>query len=586
MRTIRILSILTLALSVIVACNKQAPEQTDSIVLTTPSTVNIPGEGGEAAITFKASGSWVASFAGSQKPDWIYLSPKSGSGEGKIVLIATENLGTEVRTATVLIWCGTVKAEVVVSQDLNKPVALLYEDMDKDPSYTGWMSEANWHNATGEGAANITYESFNAKIRNDGSADAYPGASGKCYGNFTQATSGNMGYLTISGIAVGDKRDFTLSFGAAQGPEVLKVEVSPEGKGWTELQYSFGKAYGQWDLVKTTFTLKVAAESINLRFTLTGPKATYANGAKIDDITIQTFSGTAANVVSAKWPYAELPQALSHQDYHYGTLYTTTVKTNKRVRNYSFCYDTRRHNPIWVAFPMHGIYAEGSGRTDNAWGPYPGLPADKQSIIWDITGDGYHQYWSNTSPIITGTTWGRGHLCMSSSRAGADKEINRQTFYPVNIAPQTTREGADFSALWSDTETMHYQWGTEICSDTLYIVAGCHYENELNVEYDACYHSNTCEYSKECIMPTHQYKLFLRTRSGSTGKPVQECSASELKAIGFWLDTMPEYGCSTDLADYAMSVSQIELLTGMTFFPDIPAEVKQQCNTADWKWKK
>ena len=39
-------------------------------------------------------------------------------------------------------------------------------------------------------------------------------------------------------------------------------------------------------------------------------------------------------------------------------------------------------------------------------------------------------------------------------------------------------------------------------------------------------------YSKECIVPTHYYKLLLRTRSGNLRKPIQECSAGELKAVG------------------------------------------------------
>lgn len=589
MRVLKCLLALAFVFPVIASCNKDAPAGSTAYVeLISPSTVTLPGNGGTVAVEFKASGNWTASFADGIKPDWVSMAPLLGKGDGTLMLTATANNGSEQRSAVIRIFCGTASANVTVAQDPYRTTVIMHEDMDRDPSYNNvWMSEAAWQNATGEGVSNLSYNSFNARIRNDqGSAGAYTGASGKCYGVFSQSGSGYMGYLTISNIKTMGNNAFSLSFGAAQGQQVLKVEVSPAGQGWTALQYDFGKSYGQWGLAKTTFSLRSQADYIDLRFTLIGTKASYANGAKIDDITIESYIGTAANVVAPKWPYAELPQTDQNPDYHYGTLYTYTVKSNKHVRNYSFCYDTRRHNPIWVAFPMHAIYAEGSGRTDNAWGPYPDLPVDKQSIIWDITGDGYHQYWSNNSSLITGTTWGRGHMCMSSSRAGANQEINMQTFYPVNIAPQTTREGADFSALWSDTETMHYQWGTEICADTLYIVAGCHYENEINVEYDACYHSNTCEYSKPCIMPTHQYKLLLRTRSGSTGKPVQECSASELKAIGFWFDTMPEYGCSTDLADYALSVAEIELKTGITFFPNIPAEVKQQCNPTDWKWKK
>ena len=83
-------------------------------------------------------------------------------------------------------------------------------------------------------------------------------------------------------------------------------------------------------------------------------------------------------------------------------------------------------------------------------------------------------------------------------------------------------------------------------------------------------------------MPTHQYKLFLRTRSGNLGKPVQKCQASELKTIGFWFKEKITDGNSDNLADYAMSVAEIESLTGITFFPDIPTAVKEQCSPSDW----
>ena len=88
-----------------------------------------------------------------------------------------------------------------------------------------------------------------------------------------------------------------------------------------------------------------------------------------------------SGVTSFTNPYAELPVFdKTNTDYYYNTLYANTVKSKKRVRNFSFCYDTRRHNPIWVAFPMHSIYAEGSGRSTNElggdpWMRYPTSPS-------------------------------------------------------------------------------------------------------------------------------------------------------------------------------------------------------------------
>ena len=475
-------------------------------------------------------------------------------------------------------------------------VTVYYENMDKNLSYKSYMSNTDWINATGPGATSVSYDSWNASIRNDnygsaGNIGTYSGASGACYGRITQSNNGVFGHLTVSNISTCGYENFRFSFGAAQNKDVLKLEVSPDGSEWTQLDYSFGKSYNNWDRAVATFSVRSTVSTVHLRFTLIGAKADYSYGANIDDLKLEAIADPSAVLIGHDAPAAgsrcaELPVYIdTNPDWYYNTLYTTTVSSGKHVRNFSFCYDTRRHNPIWVAFPMHEIYAEGSGRSkdefgNDPWMQYPDLPVEKQSIIWDITGDGSHQYWSYHS--LASGMWTKGHLCMSSSRAGAGMEINLQTFYPVNIAPQSNAYAGIFSDLWSLTEEFHWQRGAQICSDTLYVVAGCHYANESNVEYDACDRGDTSEYSKACIMPTHQYKLFLRTRDGNTGKAVQDCSADELKAIGFWFDAVVPSGASVNLADYALSVAEIETRTGFTFFPTIPTAVKSQCTPSDW----
>ena len=472
-------------------------------------------------------------------------------------------------------------------------VTVYYENLDGNTSYTGYMTSSGWENASGAGAGSVTYNSWNARIRKDnygsaGNIGTYDGASGNCYARFTYYNS-EYGYLTISNISTCGYANFRLGFGAAQGPDVLKVEVSPDGSDWTQLDYTFSESYNHWGYAATTFSVRSRVDKIYIKFTLLDSQVQY--GANIDDVKLEAIGTPSATLVGEDEPepvptrYAELPATVSNADYYYNTLFTTTVSSGKHVRNYSFCYDIRRHNPIWVAFPMHAIYAEGYGRSktdDNKdpWMKYPDLPVESQSIIWDITETGYYQYWSRTT--LESGSWTKGHLCMSSSRAGAGKEINLQTFYPVNIAPQSNAGAGIFADLWEDTEDFHFQHGTQICSDTLYVVAGCHYANDNAVEYDACDYNDPCGYSKPCIMPTHQYKLFLRTRNGDTGKAIQNCTADELKCIGFWLDAVIPAGSSSSLADYALSVSEIESRTGLTFFPSVPDAVKSQCVPSDW----
>ena len=479
-------------------------------------------------------------------------------------------------------------------QPTEEVLATIYsEDFDGSPSYTGFMTNADWHNPKGEGALEVEYSSWNASIYSSyGSSGAYTGASGKCFANIYQSSNGNFGHLEISGIALGAYSNFRLSFGAIQGSDVLRLELSSDGAEWTSIPYSTGKDYNNWTRVETGFSIGEGVTSLQIKFTLLGGKESYTYGAKLDDLLLEAVEEPYETVLKGPKKlvsqYAELPVIdRSNQDYYYNTLYTTTVSSKKRVRNFSFCYDVRRHNPVWVAFPMHSIYAEGSGRSKDAngndpWMQYPDLGFSQQSIIWDIKEDGKHMFWSNKAEQTGSMVWTKGHLCMSSSRSGAGEEINLQTFYPVNIAPQPNQYTSNFSTIWSKTEDMHWQRGSQICSDTLYIVTGCHYGDETWFEYDACDWGEQCEYSKPCIIPTNQYKILLRTVSGNSGKPVHACSASELKAIGFWMDIYLPENASPNLADYAVSVSEIERRTGQSFFPDIPAEVKSQCRPSDW----
>ncbi|MBP5488054.1 MAG: DNA/RNA non-specific endonuclease [Bacteroidales bacterium] len=489
--------------------------------------------------------------------------------------------------------------DTTVAPPVFEPVTIYYENFDASDSFSGFLSNSGWSNVSGEGVSAVSYDSWNGSIRNDnygsaGNIGTYDGASGKCYARIYQNNNGVMGHLTVSGISPCGAKDFRLSFGAAQGSEVLKVEASEDGQEWTEIGYTFTQNYNHWGLASGTFSFAEVPDAICLQFTLVAGKDAYQYGANIDDLKLETAETQSSTVITTGgqtetgYRYPELPVFdTSNKDFYYNTLYTTTVRSGQHVRNFSFCYDTRRHNPVWVAFPMHSIYCEGSGRSkdengNDPWMEYPDLPLSQQSIIWDIACDGY-QYWSCECSLLGGNgMWTKGHLCMSSSRSGAGEEINLQTFYPVNIAPQSNSYAGIFSNIWSQTEDLHWQRGTQICQDTLYVVAGCYYETDDNVEYDACNYNKRSAYSKPCIIPTHQYKLLLRTRSGYTGKKVQDCTAGELKTIGFWMDAVIPSGSSADINDYAMSVSEIERITGLTFFPDIPAEAKNQCVPSDW----
>ena len=285
-------------------------------------------------------------------------------------------------------------------------------------------------------------------------------------------------------------------------------------------------------------------------------------------------------------PWPEMPETVkANSDYKYVTHYATTVRTGQYVRNYSACYDIRRHNPVWVAYPCHPIYREGYGRTDpDPWQPDPEMTLSEQSIIfgqdyanWPYVEDLY-QYWMQMPDDRNFT---RGHLLRSDDRRGAGEEINIQTFYPTNIAPEELL----YPDVHTDLESL--LTGSWTCSDTVYVVSGCYYGDDSWTTWDACSWDIKSDLSKECVVPTHIFKIYLRTKSGNTGRSVYDCSADELMAIGFWLpqDVNGEGERSGgNIADFAYSVDEIERLTGneFEFFPEVPDEVTAAYDLNDW----
>ena len=293
------------------------------------------------------------------------------------------------------------------------------------------------------------------------------------------------------------------------------------------------------------------------------------------------------------------------------THWSKSVKSKKTVRNYSYCYDTRRHNPVWVAYPLHPVYREGgTGRTDpDPWAPDPALDERYQSKIYkhDGEGDGIYdgyQFWGNTllKSLGKGGYWSKGHLCMSSERGDKDAELNIQTFHPTNIAPQSSAAASDFATVWSYVETLFSgtndykntdftaddgSQNINIVADTLFLVAGCYYEHDDWADYDASNYNETpptSGLSKKCIMPTHQFKIALRTKKGNTGKRIADCTADELQAIGFWIEAFPTVSGTSATAELnrrVVPVSFIEEKMGIEFFPDVPASVKASYNSAD-----
>lgn len=295
--------------------------------------------------------------------------------------------------------------------------------------------------------------------------------------------------------------------------------------------------------------------------------------------------------------WAEQPEKVENKHYIHKTYYSTLMD-GQRVRNFSVCYDTVKMCSRWVAYPGHSVYRKwgsyqvgennNKGRT-NAWAFDDAVTQYAPSTDYNCAYSIVSKYNSKTDaydtakePIIPhrrqadicftngfGWGWARGHMLPSSQRYNT-WENNAQTCYATNIMVQQY----DFNGgSWADVEALERN---KNCSDTLYVVVGTLFEDSKTIS----------RFGRTIGVPTHCYKLLLRTKSGSTRKAISDItSADELICIGF-LFKNDESSKGVNISTAATSVAEIEKRAGFKFFrnlnPAIADKVKSQNRPSDW----
>ena len=270
-----------------------------------------------------------------------------------------------------------------------------------------------------------------------------------------------------------------------------------------------------------------------------------------------TLAGSGGSSDDTPHPgWAELPaEKDGNGDYYYAYHLCPDVYvkgTDRKMRNFSVCYSDELKCPVWVAAPMHDCYAvENSGRT-NAYGQDPDIPVYQPEKRKGYT---------------------RGHMLGSAERL-VSRATNVQVCYCSNIAPQLGQPyfntgGGAWNTLedWVDT-----QW--EGYADTTYQVIGSYWKNKNTVV-------------NETTIPTHYYKVLLRTK-GHTNKWVAECSRDELQCIAIMVEhrtySKNEVPKPSQYEAKGMlhSVAELERMTGLTFFPNVPNAPKDTYDVRDW----
>lgn len=280
--------------------------------------------------------------------------------------------------------------------------------------------------------------------------------------------------------------------------------------------------------------------------------------SRSEEVTFTTSAQSSGGGSEAKfsgWPEL-LAEDDSNSDYYYAyhlcpDVYVPGTGNSRKRRNFSVCYSNELKCAIWVAAPMHDCYLGSADRTD-AYKSDPDIPVSQPGK------------WSGYT---------RGHMLGSGERT-CTSSVNRQVFYYSNIAPQFGQPyfntgGGAWNTLegWVDTQWQGY-------ADTTYQVIGSYWKNHNTVV------SGT-------TVPTHYYKVLLRTKN-HRNKWVVECSRDELQCIAIMIEhrtyskgEVPQPS-QYESKGLLLSVSELEQMTGLTFFPNVPNAPKDTYNPSDW----
>lgn len=214
--------------------------------------------------------------------------------------------------------------------------------------------------------------------------------------------------------------------------------------------------------------------------------------------------------------------------------HSTRINGND-ASTFSLEYDCTKKHARWVAFTFYNLTSQVKvDRTDD-WADDPSIPAQYRSDREDFRG------------------YDRGHICASADRVYSD-EANRQTFYYSNMSPQY---GNFNQNIWADLEGKIRDWGrNNSFRDTMYVAKGGTIDREDQII------TYTNRGPNRLPVPKYYYMALLCKKD------------TRYKAIAFCLDQSLSYSKPYTFSKYAMTIDDLEKLTGIDFFHHLPDDLE------------
>ncbi len=208
--------------------------------------------------------------------------------------------------------------------------------------------------------------------------------------------------------------------------------------------------------------------------------------------------------------------------------------------NYTTSYNKKWKMPNWVAWKIDKSELKNNESRTNEFLPDPDLKESEAVTTNDYRGSGYD----------------RGHMCPAGDNRYHWKAM-QESFYMTNMCPQNHKLN---SGDWNDLEEMCRFWAEK--EDGLYVVCGPIVNSKS---------PKTIGRRQKVVVPDAFFKVILST------------AGKQPRAVGF---VFQNTNTRQHLGKYAMSVDEVEAMTGIDFFPalpnDVEAMVEKQINLRSW----
>lgn len=213
------------------------------------------------------------------------------------------------------------------------------------------------------------------------------------------------------------------------------------------------------------------------------------------------------------------------------------VPNSQESVNYALEWDGEKKANRWTCYQMYASNrVSNTSRYESDDNQYPQDPDLPQAYRWE------------TDPFRR-SGYDHGHLCPSADRLYSF-EANYQTFFLTNMSPQLNAFNA---GVWENMESQLRKWITVKSSvgDTLYVCKGGTIDKADQV---------LTTLSNGLTVPKYFFCALLMKNSGG------------YKALGFWF----EHKANRDenLESYVVNIDQLESLTGLDFFCNLPDETE------------